>query len=151
MSKMNVQDAFQLLLERGIARNKQEVRKWLNEGYIEAEPPVNRRIGWKIDPEALAAFIRKFENGEFEHLRKRRRVNKFMQMMHESPSQQEQPQTSIPSAKPSPAAIYQLEEEVRTLRQQVQGLRRELNDLKKVLGFPILTPSDPAPGSMRKS
>mgnify|MGYP001486875193 CR=1 FL=1 len=39
------------------------------------------------------------------------------------------------------AQLVELEEELRTLRQQVRTLRREFNDLKKVLGFPVLNPS----------
>lgn len=35
---LSVRDAFQILQDRGIARDKQEIRKWLNEGYIQAEP-----------------------------------------------------------------------------------------------------------------
>ena len=42
---LSVRDAFQILKERGIARDKQEIRKWLNEGLIRAEAarqPKNR-------------------------------------------------------------------------------------------------------------
>jgi len=133
MQLYNVRDAFQLLKERGIARDKQEVRKWLNEGLIEATPPVNRRVGWKIEADKLQTFIRRFENGEFEELRNRRRPSTAIHMYGAlSPTGTA---SDVPVVDP---LLVRLEDEVITLRQQVRGLRRELNDLKKVLGFPLL-------------
>jgi len=139
MGTYNVRDAFQLLKERGIARDKQEVRKWLNEGYIEAAPPENRRVGWKIPEASLQTFILRFEQGEFEALHQRRKAI---------------PQLTLPGV-PPPAAdadspvgvgiapqLVRMEEEVGALRQQVRVLRRELNDLKKVLGFPVLAAAE---------
>jgi translation elongation factor EF-Ts len=130
MSMYNVREAYQVLKERGIARDKQEVRRWLNEGYIQADPPMNRRIGWKIEVEALQSFIQRFENGEFEELRYRRRNAVMLQL--------KSVKGHVPSEDRS--QFIRLEEEVAELRQQLRGLRRELNDLKKVLGFPILAP-----------
>lgn len=133
MSTYNVRDAFHLLRERGIARDKQDVRKWLNQGYIEADPPENRRIGWRIDAEALQKFIQRFEQGEFESLRQRRRLSSHLT----SPGEQAPPVTDAEGPQ-----LARVEEEVLTLRQQVRSLRRELNDLKKILGFPTLTPAE---------
>ncbi len=134
MLTYNVRDAFQLLKERGIARDKQEVRKWLNEGFIQAAPPENRRIGWKIQAEALQAFIAKYEKGEFESLLQRRKPSLPPVTLFDE---------SAPAAdgerKGTEPGYARLEEEVVSLRQQVRVLRRELNDLKKVLGFPVLT------------
>ena len=141
MSMYNVRDAFEVLQERGIARDKQEVRKWLNEGLIEAVPPINRRVGWKIDPAALQRFIEKFENGELQELIQRRRMTKSRLHDASSNAVTSSLRLQAPSGNPIPPSSY-LEDEVRTLRQQVRTLRRELNDLKKVLGFPILVPSD---------
>jgi translation elongation factor EF-Ts len=134
MSMYNVREAYQVLKERGIARDKQEVRRWLNEGYIQADPPMNRRIGWKIEVEALQSFIQRFENGEFEELRYRRRNEVMLQL--------KSVKGHVPSENRS--QFIRLEEEVAELRQQLRGLRRELNDLKKVLGFPILAPGPAA-------
>jgi len=131
----NVRDAFQLLKERGIARDKQEVRKWLNEGLIQANPPENRRIGWKIQAEALQAFIAKYENGEFEALLQRRKNVLPPLVTFGEPSSAA---SSGERQGTEPASFVRLEEEVVSLRQQVRVLRRELNDLKKVLGFPVL-------------
>lgn len=137
METYSVSDAYILLKERGIARDKQEVRKWLNEGHIKAEPPANRRVGWKIDAESLQQFIQQFENGELEQLVRRRRKpvvpTEFGEPLGES---QDGGRIYI-----SPQFV-RLEEEVATMRQQLRALRRELNDLKKVLGFPVLQPAD---------
>jgi len=145
MDTYSVRDAYQILKERGIARDKQEVRKWLIEGHIKAEPPINRRVGWKIDGESLMEFVARFEKGELDRLIRRRR------------------KTLVPPGLGDPAAatdgegrilisphVVRLEEEVASLRQQVRVLRREMNDLKKVLGFPVLYPSD-APETARKT
>ena len=129
----NVRDAFQLLKERGIARDKQEVRKWLNEGFIQADPPENRRIGWKIQSEALQSFIAKYENGEFETLLQRRKAAIPSVALFGEPSS-----PAVGERPASESGYVRLEEEVVSLRQQVRVLRRELNDLKKVLGFPVL-------------
>lgn len=131
---LNVREAFQLLKERGIARDKQELRKWLNEGFIQADPPVNRRVGWKISEDALNEFIHKYENGQFEELGKRRRTEEARVGLT--------PRSRITSVErsDSDAYIFILEEEVIQLRRQMRTLRREFNDLKKVLGFPILNP-----------
>lgn len=135
MTTYSVRDAFQLLKERGIARDKQEVRKWLNAGYIEADPPENRRIGWKISPDALQVFIQRYEAGEFEELLQRRKPTVTLQLrLGDTPPTEEAPASVSPQ-------VIRLEEEVLAMRQQVRALRRELNDLKKVLGFPILVSS----------
>ena len=137
MDTYSVRDAYQILKERGIARDKQEVRKWLMEGHIKAEPPVNRRVGWKIDAESLKEFVQRFENGELDRLVRRRRKPLI-------PSELGEPITVTQNDGRiliSPQFI-RLEEEVSALRQQVRILRREMNDLKKVLGFPVLHPSD---------
>jgi len=134
MTIYSVRDAFQLLKERGIARDKQEVRKWLNAGYIQADPPENRRIGWKIRADALQTFIQRFEAGEFEELQQRRKPSVTLQLRLDQPH--DGPDGVPPMIDPH---VVRLEEEVLSLRQQVRALRRELNDLKKVLGFPILT------------
>lgn len=130
MSTFNVREAYQVLKERGIARDKQEVRRWLNEGYIPAEPPVNRRIGWRIEEASLHTFIERFESGEFEELRHRRRTTVRLHL-EESGDSDQLPNTSR-------AQLIRLEEEVTELRTQLRGLRREMNDLKKILGFPVL-------------
>lgn len=139
MSMYNVRGAFEMLQERGIARDKQEIRKWLNEGYIEADPPINRRVGWKIEPDALQRFIERFESGEYQELVQRRRSTKIT--LGDAALSAEGPSTQLQTASDSGTHTY-LEDEVRVLRQQVRVLRRELNDLKKVLGFPILVPTD---------
>jgi|GEM_PF-3101346 len=141
MFMYNVRDAFEVLQERGIARDKQEVRKWLNEGYIEAEPPINRRVGWKIDPAALQRFIERFENGELQELVQRRRTAKLRLGNANSEAVTPSLLLQAHSGDQTSSSFY-LENEMRTLRQQVRTLRRELNDLKKVLGFPILVPTD---------
>ncbi|WP_309122349.1 hypothetical protein [Paenibacillus sp.] len=130
MLTYNVRDAFQVLKERGIARDKQEVRKWLNEGYIEAEPPENRRLGWKIQADALHRFIERYEVGEFQGLMQRRKAIPALSIEARPMSEGE--------PKGSDSQLFRLEEEMTTLRQQVRALRREMNDLKKVLGFPVL-------------
>ncbi|WP_274364215.1 hypothetical protein [Paenibacillus thermotolerans] len=131
---MNVREAFQLLKERGIARDKQELRKWLNEGFIQADPPVNRRVGWKISEDALNEFIHKYENGQFEELGKRRRSEEARVGLYS------RSRITNVDRSDSDTYIIKLEEEVIHLRRQVRALRREFNDLKKVLGFPILNP-----------
>ncbi|TLS51987.1 hypothetical protein FE782_11440 [Paenibacillus antri] len=131
MLTYNVRDAFQVLKERGIARDKQEVRKWLNEGYIEAEPPENRRIGWKIRADALQRFIERYEVGDFQGLMQRRKTTIPALSLEARPLSEGEP-------KGSESQLFRLEEEMTSLRQQVRALRREMNDLKKVLGFPVL-------------
>ncbi|MCI3922696.1 hypothetical protein MO973_20905 [Paenibacillus sp. TRM 82003] len=136
MDTYSVRDAFQLLKERGIARDKQEVRKWLNEGMIHANPPINRRVGWKIEAEALQTFIRKYEEGAFKALETRKRaLAKSTLAKHWTDRLADEPSTPFVND----PVVIRLEEDVTTLRQQVKTLRRELNDLKKVLGFPLLT------------
>jgi len=143
----NVRDAFQLLKERGIARDKQEVRKWLNEGFIRADPPENRRVGWRIEAEALQTFIRRYENGEFETLMQRRKPALPPVLLRTG--------ESAPRAETERRAVdphmVRMEEEVLALRQQVKSLRREMNDLKKVLGFPVLAASTPSDGTETNS
>lgn len=136
MDTYSVRDAFQLLRERGIARDKQEVRKWLNEGRIRADPPVNRRVGWKIEAEALQAFIRQYEEGAFKELEPRKRASATLAI---STRWSERPAQASSASMITDPLVVRLEEDVVTLKRQVKSLRRELNDLKKVLGFPTLT------------
>lgn len=134
---LNVREAFQLLKERGIARDKQELRKWLNEGFIQADPPINRRVGWKISEDALNEFIHKYENGLFEELGRRRRADEARAGLFS------RTRTVSDENDDNDPYIVRLEEEVIHLRRQVRTLRREFNDLKKVLGFPILNAEVP--------
>jgi hypothetical protein len=133
MVMYNVREAYQLLKERGIARDKQEVRRWLNEGYIQAETPINRRVGWKIEEEALQSFIQRFENGEFQELSHSCRTTMSLRLKEGGDP------ILLPNEERT--QLIRLEEEVSWLRTQVRGLRRELNDLKKILGFPVLLPA----------
>jgi hypothetical protein len=151
MKTLCVREAFAILRERGIVRDKQELRKWLNEGYIQAEPPVNRRVGWQIPEMELLAFIEKFEAGEFQELRRNRRADVSIGLLKEEAALRTSSEdvgggaggTAGAGASPrlDPYVIH-MEVEVSTLRKELRLLRRELNDLKKVLGFPVLVHSD---------
>ena len=140
MSFYNVREAFQLLKERGIARDKQEIRKWLQQGFIRADPPVNRRVGWKIHPDALQAFIQQYERGEYDGIIRRRRRSS------DSPTGRSPSGSLIPASGEERSALdpylLMLEAEVLSLKEQLREQRQELNDLKKILGFPILRTSD---------
>jgi hypothetical protein len=152
MKTLCVREAFEILRERGIARDKQELRKWLNEGYIRAEPPVNRRVGWQIPEMELLAFIEKFEAGEFQELRRNRRADVSIGLLQDEGARRTSGREDVggesgvaaragASPRLDPYVIH-LEVEVSSLRKDLRLLRRELNDLKKVLGFPVLIQSD---------
>ncbi|WP_199624371.1 hypothetical protein [Paenibacillus alkalitolerans] len=140
MRMLSVREAFQMLKERGIALNKQELRKWLNNGYIVAVPPINRRVGWQISEEALNEFIDKYENGHFEELKRRRQSQ-----LEQKPYGLGEGTTRRASHEAAPDSyVRSLEQDMMLLQQQLYSLRREINDLKKVLGFPILINAEDA-------
>lgn len=52
-----IHEAFKLLKHYKITSNQESVRRWLRQGVIQAEPPTNRKEGWRIPKASLDAFI----------------------------------------------------------------------------------------------
>lgn len=58
METYNVDQAFEILKEYKITKQKESVRRWLRDGKIKAEAPKSKKTGWKIPKHALDAFIK---------------------------------------------------------------------------------------------
>lgn len=53
----SVQEALDVLKERGIVNSQEVLRRWLRQGKLEGIAPVSRKGGWKVTQSALDAFV----------------------------------------------------------------------------------------------
>ena len=103
---LTVREALTVLREKDITNSEQLLRRWLREGRIQAIPPIQRKDGWRIDPEELDRFTDEF-----------RLVGTAYEV-------------GIDDA----TRVVRLKEEMRELRKQIVVLEKENFDLRIRLG-----------------